>query len=195
MNFDAHAEIQRTMKRLKRLNLYFSSIIHSIHLAVVITNREGRVTALNPAAEEMWNISPRDYLGSPLRELPFFSKTLQEKVRATLKFRNKNELTDWSFTHSSGEERFMNLDFVPLVDDQDEVMGVILIGTDITSKKKLEKEKKILERLLPICSHCKKIRDKNQNWVGLEQYFDDHSSTKFSHSICPDCVKKHYSHI
>ena len=195
MKFDAHAEIQRSMKRLKLKNSSLRSILQSIHLAVLITNEEERLTVINPAAQDAWDLSPRDYLGSPLWDLPFFSQELQKKAEDTLQSGIKNDLSDWSFIHYSGEERFMNLDFVPLMGDQDEIMGVILIGTDITSKKKLEKEKKILEGLLPICSHCKKIRDKGKKWVVLEQYFDDHSSTKFSHSICPDCVKKYYSDI
>jgi PAS domain S-box-containing protein len=193
--FDAHAEIQRTLKKLKRQNLYFGSIFHSIHLAVVITNKQGKVTAINPAAQEMWDLIPKEDLGSSIGDLPFFPEQLQEKAQDTLQTQNKNEIAEWGFTHSSGEERSLSLNFVPLIDDQSEIIGVMLIGTDITSKKKLEKEKKILEGLLPICSHCKKIRDRHQEWVGLEQYIDDHSSAKFSHSICPDCVEKYYSNI
>jgi PAS domain S-box-containing protein len=195
VKFDAHAEIQRTLKKLKRQNLYFGSIFHSIHLAVVITNKQGKLTAINPAAQEMWNLIPKEDLGCSIGDLPFFSEQLQEKAQDTLQTRNKNEIAEWDFTHSSGEERSLSLNFVPLIDDQNEIIGVMLIGTDITSKKRLEKEKKILEGLLPICSHCKKIRDRHQEWVGLEQYIDDHSSAKFSHSICPDCVEKYYSNI
>ncbi len=195
MKFNAHAEIQRTLKKLKRLNIYYNNIFHSIHLAVIIIDKRGLITEINPAACEMWDLSTKDHMGIPVRDLPFFSPCLQEKTESTFLNRNKNELTEWCFTHASGKERFLSLVFVPLLDDNNEIMGVILIGTDITSKKQLEKEKKILEGLLPICSHCKKIRDRQQNWIVLEQYIDDHSSAKFSHGICPDCAKKYYTDI
>jgi DNA-binding response OmpR family regulator len=54
---------------------------------------------------------------------------------------------------------------------------------------------KILQGLLPICSHCKSIRDDKGYWSKLENYFLDHSDILFSHSLCPDCVKKHYPDI
>ena len=53
-------------------------------------------------------------------------------------------------------------------------------------------EIKTLRGILPICSHCKKIRDDTESWQQLEEYISTHSEAKFSHGICPDCAKKHY---
>ncbi len=49
-----------------------------------------------------------------------------------------------------------------------------------------------LQGLLPICSHCKKIRDDHGYWNQLEIYLKMHSEITFSHGICPDCLKEHY---
>jgi len=49
-----------------------------------------------------------------------------------------------------------------------------------------------LSRLLPICSICKKIRDDRGHWHQVEAYIETHSKAEFSHSICPECAKKHY---
>jgi phosphoserine phosphatase RsbU/P len=49
-----------------------------------------------------------------------------------------------------------------------------------------------LSGLLPICAHCKKIRDDNGYWNQIEIYFRDHSEIGFTHGICPDCVKKFF---
>jgi len=49
-----------------------------------------------------------------------------------------------------------------------------------------------LSGLLPICSHCKKIRDDNGYWNQIESYIHEHSEAQFSHSICQECVKKYY---
>jgi len=51
---------------------------------------------------------------------------------------------------------------------------------------------KLLNGLLPICMSCKKIRDDKGYWNQLEAYIRDHSEAEFSHSFCPDCVKKLY---
>ena len=46
--------------------------------------------------------------------------------------------------------------------------------------------------LLPICAHCKKIREDDGSWVSVERYISDHSEAEFSHGLCPDCVKELY---
>lgn len=51
-------------------------------------------------------------------------------------------------------------------------------------------EIKVLEAFLPICSQCKKIRNKEGNWQHFESYIGEHSNTQFSHSYCPECAKK-----
>jgi C4-dicarboxylate-specific signal transduction histidine kinase len=51
---------------------------------------------------------------------------------------------------------------------------------------------KTLKGIVPICSHCKKIRDDKGYWNQLEVYVQKHSEADFSHSICPECAKEHY---
>ncbi len=53
-------------------------------------------------------------------------------------------------------------------------------------------EVKILQGLLPICMHCKKIRNENDEWSQIEAYIDQHSEAHFTHGICPDCAEHHY---
>jgi hypothetical protein len=47
---------------------------------------------------------------------------------------------------------------------------------------------KRLRGLLPICSSCKKIRDKNDHWHFLETYIREHTDADFTHGICPACA-------
>ncbi len=81
------------------------------------------------------------------------------------------------------------------------------IVEDITEYKRAEQEReelitqlreavanvKTLSGLLPICSHCKKIRKDEGYWQQIESYIHQHSGTQFSHGVCPECLKKHYS--
>ena len=54
---------------------------------------------------------------------------------------------------------------------------------------------KQLRGLLPICMHCKKIRDDKGFWQQVEEYIGDHSEAVFSHGICNDCIEKYYPEI
>ncbi len=62
-------------------------------------------------------------------------------------------------------------------------------------RDKLQKtlsEVKTLRGFLPICAHCKKIRDDKGYWDKIESYIHKHSDAEFSHGICPECMKKLY---
>lgn len=50
-----------------------------------------------------------------------------------------------------------------------------------------------LNGLLPICSHCKKVRDDHGSWEPIESYITERSNLFFSHGICPECLTIHYS--
>jgi PAS domain S-box-containing protein len=77
---------------------------------------------------------------------------------------------------------------------------------DVTERKivEAEREKLILDLqnasneisklrgILPICSHCKNIRNDKGSWDRIELYIHQHSDLELSHGICPDCVKKLY---
>ncbi len=54
---------------------------------------------------------------------------------------------------------------------------------------------KQLSGLLPICASCKRIRDDQGYWSQLEEFFATHSSTRFTHSICPECMDKFYQNL
>jgi sigma-B regulation protein RsbU (phosphoserine phosphatase) len=51
---------------------------------------------------------------------------------------------------------------------------------------------KQLKGLLPICMFCKKIRKDKNYWQQVEEYLVEHTDADFSHSLCPECLEKHY---
>lgn len=53
-------------------------------------------------------------------------------------------------------------------------------------------EIKVLRGMLPICASCKSIHDGHGHWEKIESYVQRHTEAEFSHSICPDCVRRLY---
>jgi len=49
-----------------------------------------------------------------------------------------------------------------------------------------------LRGLIPICMHCHRIRSDSAHWQKLEGYIEAHSTATFSHSVCDECLAKHY---
>jgi hypothetical protein len=61
----------------------------------------------------------------------------------------------------------------------------LLIIEDIT-------EISTLKSIIPMCMKCRKIRNDEQYWQSVEQYFHEHIGVDFSHGICPECVDAFY---
>jgi len=51
---------------------------------------------------------------------------------------------------------------------------------------------KTLRGIVPICANCKKIRNDQGYWDMVEDYVSHHTEAQFSHSICPECLKRLY---
>jgi PAS domain S-box-containing protein len=105
-----------------------------------------------------------------------------------------------------GEKYYFDLVAEPLRDANGTIVGLTCSATDITAAKKnlMERERliaqlqealdevKMLGGLLSICASCKRIRNERNHWEPLESYIQSHSEAKFSHGVCPDCLRKLY---
>ncbi|MEN8188457.1 MAG: response regulator [Thermodesulfobacteriota bacterium] len=87
-------------------------------------------------------------------------------------------------------------DYITKPFHQAEVLARVNTHLNLVRKqRKLElalAEIKTLTGILPICSHCKKIRDDAGYWQQVEQYISENSEAMFSHGICEECLDKHY---
>lgn len=45
-----------------------------------------------------------------------------------------------------------------------------------------------LQGMIPICMHCKRIRNQSQIWEKVETYIEQRSAAKFSHALCAECL-------
>lgn len=52
---------------------------------------------------------------------------------------------------------------------------------------------KTLRGFIPICMHCKRVRDDRDFWREVEVYVSAHTEAKFSHGLCPECMNARYA--
>ena len=87
----------------------------------------------------------------------------------------------------------------PFRDARGTLLGLTACAIDTTPWKYLIAKLKealdqvqLLSGLLPICASCKRIKDEHEVWQPLEVYIQAHSEAKFTHGVCPDCLRKLY---
>jgi hypothetical protein len=60
--------------------------------------------------------------------------------------------------------------------------------------RQLLKRLHYLEEFLRVCSWCRKV-SYGSEWIEMEKYLKSKFSTKTSHGVCPDCLRKQKAEI
>ena len=81
-----------------------------------------------------------------------------------------------------------------LIEEQSKLLAEKVESLSALNKslKEAMEQIKTLKGILPICAHCKKIRNDKGYWEQVEKFLEQNSDLGFSHGICPDCLKKHF---
>lgn len=63
------------------------------------------------------------------------------------------------------------------------------IGDRMRRLSSARREIQALQDLVPICMHCKKVRNDHGYWEQVEAYFGRRHRTDFTHGLCPGCLE------
>ena len=196
----------RLLNEIQSQEEKFSKAFHSTPYAITLTRlSDGRILEVNDGFVNITGYHYDEVVGKTTADLRLWANEEERVAVADELSRNKRaKETEYEFKKKTGETRIgLFSSEIVMINDHPHVLSIII---DITERKQLEGEReklieerekslsqiKILSGLLPICSHCKKIRDDKGYWNQIESYIHDHSEAEFSHSICLECVKKYY---
>lgn len=112
-------------------------------------------------------------------------------------FSGESGILEFEIQGLKGGHRWLETHAVPFRNAHNIITALLGVTRDITGQKQAEEAReealsriKKLEGVIPICMHCKKIRDDKNSWNQLEKYISSHSEAMFSHGICPQCYKE-----
>ncbi|MBX3132638.1 MAG: tetratricopeptide repeat protein [Gemmatimonadaceae bacterium] len=69
-------------------------------------------------------------------------------------------------------------------------LTLVMLGSLLRTNRRLEvarAEVRALSGFIPICAHCKNVRDDAGYWQSVEAYVASRSEAQFSHGICNNC--------
>ena len=177
---------------------------------VIITDAQGNITYVNPSFLRMFGYADKaEVLGMnaallfPGEEIRHFAD-----VQAVIDV-SDSDTEEFTVQTKDGGVCFVEVSSSVVRDSDGKVEGRMASFVNITRRKQLEQEQKnliqklqdalekikTLRGLIPICAACKNIRDDRGFWHHVEEYISEHSEAKFSHGICPDCMKKLYPEV
>ncbi|MCK5200750.1 MAG: PAS domain-containing protein [Spirochaetales bacterium] len=187
-------------------------ILNAIAKPILVIDIDYRIVATNSMACNSFCSSPDNIIGQECFKIthktdkPCWHYKIDCPVRAA--FESKEKVTAIHEHNIAGKAVLEEITAVPVLDDQGEVLFVVEELNDITELVQsrevidhLKSEISALESFLPICSNCKRIRKPDSNpkdmasWERMESYITQRTSSHFSHSICPECMKKLYGDI
>ncbi len=198
-----------TQKEFIRREQEYHEIFNATNESIFMLDaNDGTIIKSNHTAVNVLGYSKEEFLGQTLDDIivvPFGSEI--ESVTADVKQAQEKgpQQFERQFRDEDGHILWGEITLKhAIIGEQDCVLAVV---RDISERKKIEKQRdEVIENLknaleeietlrdiLPLCCHCKKIRNEEGSWEELEEYIHQNLGSAVSHSICPECAKKYYS--
>jgi PAS domain S-box-containing protein len=185
-----------------------AAIIESSDDAIVGEDLDGKIVSWNAGARKLYGYTEAEAVGRPVTFL--VTPERGQELASLLERVGRGEHIshfETAWQRKDGGLVEVSLSISPVRNSAGQIAGVSTIARDIAERKQAERERdrlvgelqkalgevKTLSGLFPICAYCKKIRDDKGYWNQIELYIREHSSASFTHSICPDCTKRHYA--
>ena len=115
---------------------YQADLLAHVKDAVIATDTDFRITAWNPAAEDVYGWARSQALGRRIAELfePAQSRSLLASLTASRQFSG-----EYTHTRPDGRRIVVDLVVIPLLDDASRTKGWVSVGRDVTRRVDAEK--------------------------------------------------------
>ncbi len=196
---------RRARTRAETTSQSFAEIVEASDDAIYSIKPDGTVASWNQAAERIYGFRAGEIIGRNVSIL-YPDEHTNELIETMERIRHGEHLGRFETVRvrKSGRQIPISVSISPITNAEDEITGAAVIAHDISWRKQKEFERtkliedltealshaKMLAGLLPICAHCKRIRDEQGDWQQIEAYISRHSGVEFTHGICPSCYKQ-----
>ena len=182
---------------------WIAATVRCIGDGIVTTDRGGRVTYMNPAAEAFTGWTQEEAAGmsltaflecqesGPIQQVEHSAKQAMTEMRLVT-------IDEARLVARHGGRRTIRGRVAPIVDD----VGAVLVFHELApgghglhrSSKRHEAVWRMEERLgrphgvLNLCYWCKRVPDQSGEWSDLATFIAERSAIHFNGGLCPDCM-------
>ena len=147
-NARLYESLELRARDYQALRDFSQNIIESINAGVLACNLEGKIEAWNSALERLYGMSRSGALGKTLDEI--FSPELRAELSQVSDPHHALNLYKFRLRNAQDRSLIVNLSIVPLVGKENQVIGRLLIFTDLTERVNLEDQLMQAEKLSSI---------------------------------------------
>lgn len=184
------------------------SIFNALAEGLICLDMNGLISWINPEIQNLLKYESTELVGKPIRYIIAMDEESGEELsQRILKGLTSGE--EIICVSSDGQCLHMRISSARMTSQLGEDIGAFCMLQDITRMKQYENDRKHLldeldkaakqiktiERLVPICASCKKIRDDQGFWMQVEEFIKSHSDVRLTHGLCNDCLKKTHEEI
>ncbi|MDX1950535.1 MAG: response regulator [Verrucomicrobiota bacterium] len=196
-------------RELKAAETRFSSLFETVPVGLFRMTPAGQFLDANPALVKMLGATDRSALLKSFFPERCVDPEAHIRWRETLERDGTVAYYETPLISLDGRQIWVEINARALRDPV--TMQIVYEGSieDISERTRAQRERerliqqlqqtasrvRTLSGLLPICSSCKKIRDDKGYWNQIEIYIQEHSQANFTHSFCPECVRRLYPEI
>lgn len=156
---------------LKSHERHLQLILESFPFGVITINPEGFITSMNTTAKDLLNIANENIIGKSISILPkFFRDHFEQCKHVSRKFEGLED--DFSFDSGFGK-KVIKQTSSPLLDEKNEVIGVLTTFWDVTKVRRLEKHIQRSEQLVAIGQMTAGLAHEVKNPLGTVQLASD----------------------
>jgi len=147
-NAGLYESLEVRAKDYQALRDFSQNIIESISAGVLACNLEGAVEAWNSALERLYGLSRSEAIGRPLEAI--FPPELRAELSRVSDPHHTLNLYKFRLRNAEDRALIVNLSVVPLIGKENQVIGRLLIFTDLTERVNLEDQLMQAEKLSSI---------------------------------------------
>ena len=195
-------------QKLEASNARYRNLYENTPIMLHSINSEGLIVAVSNYWLTNMGYHREEVIGHQLTHFLNDESKLFAKIIAYPYFLEHGYVQDISYRVIKKNREVMDVTLSAIAekDDDGNFLRSLAVMIDVTARKKAEaaQEKLIgelrkaldeitsLRGILPLCSFCKRVRNDKGYWEQVDIYIAKHSPAEISHSICPECIAKHY---